>query len=359
MIHTNKKSKMSKKKYIHIQKSIGLPPGYLEHPLPVDEKYRNKLIVYNPSSLKEFSISPDKKIPPLKGVKWLQIEGRDKGILNYLSETLDIHDLTLEDIIHKNQQPRLDLFQDYAVLFLDFPGEEEHRNSAALIIKKDWVISIIDSGSPQVFSSVQERLVNPKSRIRGKKEDYLFYSLADIIIDMFYPVLQKIGEDLESLEERSSAGYTQEILRELHQLNRRIVLLRRLIRPGREALRVLEHVELIMFRDRERVFLKDVIDHAGQISDQLELYREIHDSIYQLEMSHANHRMNGAMRMLTLISTIFIPLNFLAGIYGMNFKYMPGLDSNRGFIVMLGLMAALSGFMIFFLRGILFGAGKK
>ena len=324
-------------------RSLGRPPGSYED---VEGLGRTDiaLISYSSNVCEQISLDPeDPRLPRGgKNIRWLRVRGgRDAKFLEFLRDSLGIHDLTLEDLLHPDQQPRLDIFPDYAVLFLSCPTPGGETTPAALIIKKGFVISFMDASAPPLFRPLRERIARGRGRIRRKGADYLFYSLVDIVVDLYYPVISSVGDDLEKLEEIVYEGYHSNFFTELHGVNRRIMGLRRLLRPLRESLRLLSESDFSFFQVKDRVFLRDVRDHCHSLLEQLETFRETHDGMFQLQMSHANRRMNATMRMLAVISTIFIPLNFLAGIYGMNFKHIPGTESPAGFYVITVVMLAL------------------
>ncbi|OQX00926.1 MAG: magnesium and cobalt transport protein CorA [Thiothrix lacustris] len=278
-------------------------------------------------------------------VDWLDVTGvNDPTAIRELGETFGLHPLALEDILNSGQRPKIDFHAQHAFLILNLPHLIEDDivlEQVSLFVGNGHLLSFC-SGDGAAFEPVRERLRQGFGRIRTRSVEYLLYTLVDVVIDSAFPLLEDIGEQIEELEDRVLADPDKAILHTLHQLKRDLLLLRRALWPQREVIsRLLQHdTELV--DATLRPYFSDCYDHAVQIVDLIETYREMLSGMLDIYLSSLSNRMNDIMRVLTVVGTIFIPLTFIVGVYGMNFRVMPELEWEYGYFIIWGIMLALA-----------------
>ncbi len=287
--------------------------------------------------------------PP--AVTWIHVDGiHHVETLQAIGECIGLHPLILEDILNTEQRPKADEFDDalYVVLKLidyDTESDEIVAEQISLILGPHSVVSFQEKEGP-VFDPVRERIRNGKGRIRKMGADYLAYSLLDIVVDRYFIVLEKVGERIELLEEKLVLDPTPETLHVIHRLKTDMIFLRKSIWPLREVIARLERGEAPLIRESTGIYLRDVYDHTIQVIDTIETFRDMISGMLDIYLSSISNRMNAIMKVLTIIATTFIPLTFIAGVYGMNFKYMPELESRWGYPIVLLVMATIGIFML-------------
>ncbi len=341
-----------------IAAKVGLPPGSLVH---VGKKKLEKpclgVIRYNESFFEEKSeASVSEALPPEKGeICWVHVSGvHDSQLISALGEAFGLHPLTLEDIMHTNQRPKAEEMASYLFFVLrqlDF-GEESgelESEQVALVLGENYVLSFEEKVS-RVFNPVRERLRQGKGRLRSAGADYLAYALIDAAVDHYFLVLEKLGERIEALEEELVSNPRRETLHEIHRLKNATLLLRRSVWPLREAVGWLSRSGSSLIKESTQVFLRDVYDHTIQVIDTVETFRDMLSGMLDTYLSSLSNRMNEIMKVLTIIATIFIPLTFIAGIYGMNFEFMPELKWRWGYFACLGIMAGCALWMVIYFR---------
>jgi len=291
-------------------------------------------------------------------VTWIDVHGlQDVELIKRLGSHFGLHPLALEDVLNTGQRPKLEEFGDHCFIVMK---ELELNDSLvaeqiSLFLGKNWVITLQEvPGDP--FDPVRNRIRQGKGSIRKMGADYLAYALIDALVDGAFPILEKLGERLEDLEKDLVQSPSRSQLHELHTLRRELLYLRRAIWPQREVIHGLQREEYQLVRPGTRVYLRDTYDHTIQILDLLETYRDLATGMLDLYLSSVSNRLNEVMKVLTIISTIFIPLTFLTSLYGMNFNpaagpfSMPELNSPYGYPVLLILMLVLVGGMLYFFR---------
>ena len=321
-------------------KMAGLSPGTLIHVGEKKiEKVRIRVIDYNEDNFEEKELSRIEEIFPYmerKSITWLNIDGlHDVDIIRKIGEKFSFHPLVMEDVINTSQRPKTEEYGDYIFVTLKmlFHVEDERQirhEQFSLILRENMLITFQERVG-DVFEPVRERLRKVKGRIRNSGADYLAYTLIDAVVDSYFIVLEKMGESIESLEEKLLSYPSKETLEKIHELKRELISLRKSVWPLREMLRILETVESDIMKEKTLVYLRDVYDHVIQVSDNIETFREIASGMLDVYLSSISNKMNEIMKVLTIIATIFIPLTFIAGIYGMNFKYMPELEWHWGY----------------------------
>ena len=323
-------------------RKAGLPPGSVVF---VGEKkveeIRITIIDYDENQYEEREVKNIEDCFPFKGtpsVSWINIDGvHQVEVIEKLGSHFVLHPLLQEDVVNTHQRPKFDEFDDhlFIVLRMFFFNEEENElegEQISLIVGSNFVISFQEKQG-DVFEQVRERLRNGKGRIRKKGSDYLAYALIDAIVDSYYNILEQLGENIESLQEELVADPQQEDLQIIQHLKRDMLFFRKSVWPLREVIGGLAKSESTLIKGDVLVYVRDVYDHVIQAIDTIETFRDMLSAMQEIYLSSVGNRMNQVMKVLTIIATIFIPMTFLAGIYGMNFKYMPELEWRYAYLV--------------------------
>lgn len=287
-------------------------------------------------------------------VSWVDVGGLgDKATLIELGEVFELHPLILADIVNVPQRPKLEDHQDQLVVIAQMvsavsKNREVWLEQISFILGENYLLTVQEKPQQDCFNSVRDRLSKNKGIIRHHKADYLTYVLWDTIIDSYFPVLEMYGEKIEELEELVLAQPSKVTLGKIHQVKRDLLRLRRAITPQKDMLRVLIRDGHVLIKDRTLPYLKDCHEHTIQIIDTIEIYRELASGLMDLYLSVVSNKMNEVMKLLAVISTIFIPLTFIAGLYGMNFNpnasswNMPELNWAWGYPLCLAAMLAIA-----------------
>lgn len=350
------KLKLRKKKY----KTINRPPGNLAYRGKKEAKTTTvEVINYDKETYEKLEL---KNITDVFGLKesnvisWINING-----LNNLSEIeklgihFNIHPLTLEDILNTMHRPKIDEFENY--LFIVFKmlyfTDDDNLNfeHVSMIVGKNYVITFQESDG-DVFNDLRERIANGKGRIRSQGQDYLMYAILDAIVDHYITVIEAFGDKIEDLEASIFQNDTNvsETPSHIQVLKREILKIRRSIFPFREVVNRLEKIESDIIDPKTHSYLKDLYDHIVHVSESIELYREMIWGLMDMHMNIMSNKMNEVMKVLTIIATIFIPLTFMAGIYGMNFDNIPELHYEYGYHIFWGVLIIIFIFMLLFFR---------
>ncbi len=287
-------------------------------------------------------------------VSWVDVGGLgDQATLKELGEVFQLHPLTLADIVNVPQRPKLEDHQDQLVVIVQMvssvsKNREVWLEQVSFILKENCLLTVQEKPQQDCFNSVRDRLSKSKGTIRQHQADYLTYVLWDTVIDSYFPVLEMYGEKIEELEELVLAQPSKVTLGKIHQIKRDLLSLRRSISPQKDMLRTLIRDGHVLIEERTITYFKDCYEHTIQIIDTLEIYRELASSLMDLYLSVVSNKMNEVMKLLAVISTIFIPLTFIAGLYGMNFNpnvsrwNMPELNWAWGYPLCLGVMLAIA-----------------
>jgi len=340
---------------------VATPPGTLA-PSPGRPSPRLHLITYGPEVLDEGPVATIAAAVERRGqapVAWLNIEGVGDGeTFKALGEAFDLHPLALEDVVNVHQRPKAEGYERYAYVVLQMPAGEEGLplEQVSLFVGPDFVITVQERPG-DCFEPVRQRLRQARGRIRRAGADYLAYAVIDAIIDNYFPVVEAINAHLDRIEGQIIQSPESESVSEIHAIRHDLHTLWRALVPSREAIGLLGRGGTGPIGEETRLFLRDCQDHTAQLLDAVEACRELGSSLMDLHLSGLSNRTNEAMKVLTLIATIFIPLGFIAGLYGMNFDRtaspwnMPELGWSLGYPFALGLMVATAvGFLIFFRR---------
>jgi len=340
-------------------KKIGLPPGTLIH--IGDKKTENveiTLINYDEAQYQEREIKKIEECFPFSdkpAVTWININGiHDVEIMGKIGEYVGLHPLLLEDIMNTDQRPKIEDFGDYIFIILKMIYYNEKKNEieieqVSLILGLNFVISFQEREG-DVFNPIRERIRRGKGKMRKSGADYLAYTLIDAIVDNYFVILEGTGEKIEEMEEKLVANPTPNTLQGIHNLKRDMIFLRKSVWPLREVISGLERTESLLIKESTGIYLRDVYDHSIQVIDTIETFRDMISGMLDIYLSSISNKMNEVMKVLTIIATIFIPLTFIAGIYGMNFVYIPELQLRWGYFAALFIMAVVSIIMLIYFR---------
>jgi magnesium transporter len=341
----------------------GTSPGTLPGRTEPSEPTRTRIVNFNADVLTDAALLDPAGLDSIDHglTTWLDIEGHDVQLIADLGSRLEVHPLALEDVLHTGQRPKVEDYEESLFLVLDHfsvngNGDRLAKEQVSLVIQDDLVLSVRERASG-LFGPVYQRLQSGKGRIRVGGAGYLAYALIDIVVDHVFPVLEHIGDRLEDLEASILDEPTKEDLSSLHVVKRDLLLLRKSIWPTRELLRNRLLIDSPLIGEKTHVYLRDVADHATVAVDIIETYREMVASLNDLYLSRISIRMNEIMKVLTTIATIFIPLSFIAGLYGMNFNTqasplnMPELNWYWGYpAALLSMVTVAGGLLIYFWR---------
>lgn len=301
-------------------------------------------------------------------VTWVDIQGfGDRSIMRKLGTMFNLHPLLLEDIVNVPQRPKSEPYDDQLLVIIRMVRLEDDEDTddpkvdmeqVSMVIAKNYLITFQEKHG-DILDPVRKRLVANKGIIRKRGPDYLAYVIADTIIDGYYPVLEVVGDHLESLEGAVIDNPSPAVLGELNRLKNQLINLRRAIWPQREAINELVRGDHAMITDEVGVYLRDTYDHCIQTSEVAEMYREMVTGLMNTYLSSVANRTNEVMKVLTIMASIFIPLTFMAGIYGMNFEHMPELKYQYSYAILCAAMSAVVvGMLIFFYRKGWIGGGR-
>jgi magnesium transporter len=305
---------------------------------------------------------PEDIIPYLDttSVSWVDVLGLgSEDVLRRLGKVFKLHPLVLEDIVNVPQRPKIEDYEDQLVIISHMvlpkqKGAGFWSEQVSFILGKHYLLTVQEEPQQDCFESVRDRIRTNKGIIRKQGPDYLAYTLIDSIIDGFFPVLETYGEQIEDLENEVVVNPTHQTLEKIYRVRRELLALRRTIWPQRDAINALIRDGSDLISSEVRVYLRDCYDHAVQIMDLVETYRELASGLMDVYLSSVSNRMNEVMKFLTVMSSIFIPLTFIAGIYGMNFNTdkspvnMPELNWSWGYPLCLAVMAAIASGLIYF-----------
>ena len=341
--------------------NIGLPPGELVY---VGEKRDQKVLLtrfaYSAEDKpkEEIGISLDESLDfkNKPGVTWLNVDGiHDISIIEAISNYIDLHPLVSEDILDTNQRPKMEDYADYIFFVLKMiywkePESEIEVEQVSLVLGREFVITFQEESEKDIFDPIRHRIREGKGRLLKLGADFLAYSLIDLVIDNYFIILEKMGEQIEFLEEELVKDPSTETLQTIHKLKRELIYLRRAIWPMRELIAGLERTGTDLVKPGTFTFLRDAYDHAIQVIETVETFRDTVSGMLDIYLSSVSNRLNEVMKVLTIISTIFIPLTFIAGVYGMNFNYMPELYWRWGYFVVMVVMVVIVVIMIVYFR---------
>lgn len=335
---------------------VGAEPGTLV--LPEDSPPpKIRLTRYSATSHDERDIeSPGEIQRWLKGsdTVWVDVQGLgDEKILMELAEVFGLHPLALEDIVHVPQRPKTQAYEDHQLLFTRMlTGGEDGEvglEQITLVLAKNYVVTFQERPG-DVLGPIRRRLASGGSKLRSSGADFLAYRLLDTIVDAYFPVIEALGECIADLEDLVFAGGDGNVLEDISDIRSTLLSVRRSVWPLRDAVNQLIRDDVECFGPEASLFLRDVYDHCVNASDMVESYREVGTSLMNSYLSVVSNRMNEVMKVLTVMSTIFIPLTFLSGLYGMNFAWMPERDWKWSYPILLGFMVLITLVLLLYFR---------
>ena len=337
--------------------NIGAPPGTLfysgdDH----NDQIKITLIEYNEQEFFEqefFDLHVCLSHVKPNMVKWINVEGlHNTDLIEKIGKIYNIHPLTLEDIVHVNQRAKFEDFDHYVVSIMrmiNYTNKVESEQ-LAIVLADNTVISFQEPHNGDAFDIIRTRLRTGKGRVRKLAADYLAYALMDAVVDCYFTAIEMIGDKVEVIEEQILNDNNQNSVIELYQLKREIIYLRKQIWPMRDLLNNMIRSETVLINETSQIYLRDLNDHVTRIIDALETYRDLLSGIMDIYLNTNANKMNEIMKVLTIMSSIFIPITFLAGVYGMNFENMPELRTQHGYYVLLGIMLTVVISLLFYFK---------
>ncbi len=337
-------------------KKAGMPPGTLIH---IGEKKSDSIKIflmdYDENSFHEQTvenISDCFKFKLKPSVTWIDIEGLNNiPLLEELGKHYGLHPLVMEDILNTDQRPKMEDYGDYiyfvAKMFhFNKESNDIFTEQVSIILGSNFVITFQEGIEGDSFDSIRDRIRTGKGKIRKMNTDYLVYSMLDSIVDNYFTLLEQLGEKIEDVEEEVVSNPTKITLTNIYTLKREMLFLRKSVWPLREVISSMERGETDLIKKQTQIYIRDVYDHTIHAIDTVETYRDMLSGMLDIYLSSISNRLNEVMKVLTIITTIFIPLSFIASLYGMNFEFMPEIHSPYGYPVVLGVMFSISIIMI-------------
>jgi magnesium transporter len=346
--HATRHRRKSEKKVLRSRhESIGQPPGSLIHIGEQKvEKTEITAIGYDEKQAVTLSVGNVEECLALKErfkVLWIDVAGlHETGVIEKIGELFGIDPLTLEDILHTGQRPKVEDFERYLYLtlqMLDFNQEhgEVGHEQLSVVVGPGWIITFQERPG-DMFDPVRQRIDSPNAKLRKHEADFLAYTLVDAVVDHYFSTLEEIENRIDLLDADLVATFSQESFNALNALKRELIMFRKAVWPLREIIGSISRDDFAVVGDLVEHYFRDVYDHVILVIDTVEVFREIVTSMHETWLAGVNNRMNEIMKFLTMIATIFMPLSFIAGVYGMNFRNMPELNLWWGYYAVLGLM---------------------
>ena len=339
---------------------VGLEPGTLIHIGEKKvEKVRIKVVIYNNEELVEKELNSIDECLEYKDKPgtnlWINVDGLDQtDVIEKIGSCFNIHPLTLEDILNTGQRPKMEDYESYIytvlkMMLLDMENDEIIVDQVSIIFGYNYILSFQER-EVDFLNPLREKLRNPASRLRKYGVDHLAYSIIDTVIDNYFLILEHFGDEIEEFEDQLLIRPSPETIRIIQRYRRDMIILRKSVWPLRELISGLQRIESEIIKDTTRIYLRDIYDHTIQVIDSVEDYRDMLSSMVDIYLSSLSNRMNDIMKVLTVIATIFIPLTFIAGVYGMNFEYMPELKWRWGYHAVMLFMAIVGTSMFTYFR---------
>jgi magnesium transporter len=360
LAHRPRKAARPHQQMHYFQDIPGSDPGTLH--VKSDIPPEITLIDYSPTHCERIDRLHHDEIAPhidSQSVSWIDLQGLgNEPILQQVGQVFKLHPLVLEDVVNVPQRPKVEEYDDQLLIIarmvmLGRPNQSFITEQVSFILGDRYLLTVQEEAEYDCFRPVRDRITTAKGNIRKLGADYLLYALLDAVIDGFFPVLEEYGEQLELLEDEVVANPDRHTLEKIHRMKRELLTLRRAIWPQRDAINALIRDESDLISHEVRIYLRDCYDHTVQVLDMVETYREVASSLMDIYLSSVSNKMNEIMKFLTVMSSIFIPLTFIAGVYGMNFENMPELRTRSGYFVCLGVMlvVAIVQLSLFWRRG--------
>lgn len=337
----------------------GTSPGTVEYiGKPRQETIGISVISYDESGVEETALSSPDELAGIAGsgkLHWIRISGvHNPEVLNRMGELFSINPLDLEAIANTTQRPSTNeregyIFLIFKALQLEANTNEVMIEQVSMVLGKNYVISFHET-TPILFEALRNRIFTSKGRIRKFGADYLLFALCDIVIDLYFPLLENVGETIEDAEDTLIISPVTANQETIYKLKRRLVYVKKTVWPTREAVVSLQASDHELIHEETRIYFRDIYNHTVQIIETLDSLREITSGMMDLYMSAVSNRMNEIMKVLTIFSALFIPITFLAGVYGMNFKAIPELEWSHGYLGFWIIVLIISVWMIFYFK---------
>lgn len=337
----------------------GLPPGSLVHVGEVHaHEHKISVVNYNKSTLKKHTVKSIDELLLYKTtdtITWVIVDGlKDVSIIDAIGQYFDIHPLVLEDILNTHQRPKFEEFNDYLYVVIKAIslGNEEFNvdyEQISLLILNNFVFTFMEKPDA-LFDPILNRLDNDKSQIRNLGADYLAYIIMDTVVDEYFALQDAFDELIEAVEDKLLSDPSSETLATIQKIKRELIFLRRTVSPLRELLAAIQRSESPLINEKTRRYFGDIYDHAIRITEAIESYRDLIAGMLDIYLSSVSNKMNETMKVLTVFASIFIPLTFIAGVYGMNFEYMPELKWRWGYPVLWVFFISVSVFLLRFFK---------
>ncbi|MDP3556643.1 MAG: magnesium/cobalt transporter CorA [Bacteroidota bacterium] len=342
------KNHKRRRKKTNAPHNIGSPPGTMFYNgEEKDQRVKITLIEFNETEYFEdnfYDLSDCLTHVKDNMVKWINVEGvHNIELIEKFGKLYNLHPLTLEDIVHIDQRSKFEDYDHYVITILKMImyDTEVHSEQLSLVLVENTLISFQEPDSGDAFDIIRARLRQNKGRIRKLNSDYLFYALLDAVVDCYFDAIEKIGDKVEKIEEEIINEPRRESLIELYKLKREVIYLRKQVWPLRDMISNLLRSETSFITSSTQLFFRDLQDHSTRIIDTVETYRDLLSGIMDIYLSTNSNKMNEVMKVLTIISSIFIPITFIVGVYGMNFDIMPELRSPYGYAIVWSVMLIL------------------
>lgn len=343
---------------INTKHKHGAPPGSLIYVGP--KQFVNSTITcisFNENEISELRFTDfESCLNSLKTnrVHWINVEGVDNiNLIDAIGKAYSLHPLTLEDILHLEQRPKCEDYEHYIMATLKMLRHTSTIESEqlSLILLQNTVISFLQPDNGDAFDIIRNRLKASKGRVRKMGADYLFYALMDAVVDWYFHVIEALGDRIEKIEEDIMEDQNRYDLLELYRIKRELIFLRKQVWPLRDMISTLNREPHALIQESSTLYFRDLLDHSTRIIDSVETQRDLIAGLMDVHLSSNSNRMNEVMKTLTILSSIFIPVTFIAGVYGMNFKFMPELESKYGYgAIWLVMISIMGGLLLYFKR---------
>lgn len=353
-------SKKRKNRFVsrHRARKSGLPPGTMPDVVENDssEKVTIHVLEYDENGFietQEENASGLSKYGKAGKVTWINIDGvHNVKLIEQIGMLFGIHPLTLEDIVNTDQRPKFENYDEYDVIMMKmlFYQQELGSEQLSIILFDNMVLTFQEVFGGDPFTVIRDRIRQGKGRVRRCGADYLAYALLDSIVDTYFNILEKIGDRIEEIDDHLVTDPQPEVLKTMHQLKREMIFVRKAVWPVREVVSGFERSETARLTRSTQVYLRDVMDHSIRVIETVESYRDLITGMMDIYLSGLSHKMNEVMKVLTIISTIFIPVTFIAGVYGMNFEHMPELRSKYAYWITWGVMLCIMLLLVYYFR---------
>ncbi|MDD3860745.1 MAG: magnesium/cobalt transporter CorA [Bacteroidales bacterium] len=338
---------------------VGLPPGSLifsgterNHDISIEHiaYSTNEYLEETINSIEEVDITPDSG-----KVHWINLNGvHNSDLIKNIGEKFNVHKLVLEDVLNTHQRPKVDIYDEHIfavikMLVYNKADKSVDSEQVSIVAGSNYLISFQEK-TGDVFEPLRKRIKTASGKIRTLGSDYLLYAILDIIIDNYFILLENLGDEVEKYETELIDNANKDILNRIYYLKRENLLLRNAVWPVREMISQFEKTDSPLIKKKNIIYFRDLYDHTIQVIDNVEIYRDLLSGLIELYFTNTGNKTNEVMKVLTIISTIFIPLTFIAGIYGMNFKYMPELEWHYAYFVVWSIMIILFILMIWYFK---------